>query len=67
MRYSDKYYDDDSHLDKECSKCGSRNVSFEYHSSCVSNSYGEHLHYSCGRCGYAWTGSTLDKKEKSAR
>lgn len=49
-------------LDTRCTKCGQDRSGFEYHASCPRFG-GEHLHYSCYRCGYEWSGPTLDQKE----
>lgn len=45
-----------------CDKCGNRSHGFTYHQSCNLR-YNEHLHYSCGKCGYDWTGPTLDASD----
>lgn len=54
----------DAFLREDCSKCGAvGNDRFEYHApgSCSTDGGREHLHYDCFRCGYDWTGPTLDR------
>lgn len=47
-----------------CKKCGSMaRLRPTYHASCH-GSYSEHLHYTCGWCGYDWFGNTLDAEIK---
>lgn len=56
----EKYEAEEKGIDSACKKCGCLRNPFAYHDSCYTR-YAEHLHFTCGRCGYDWTGPTLDQ------
>lgn len=61
LMYKEKFGTEEKGINSTCVKCGTYSNPFSYHDSCYSR-YGEHLHYSCQRCGYDWTGNTLDNQ-----
>lgn len=46
-------------IQDDCTKCSMTRNPMRYHGSCYDQDT-EHLHYTCGRCGYTWTGPTVD-------
>lgn len=61
--FREKYDTEEGGIKSDCKKCGCLRNPFSYHESCYGR-YGEHLHYTCNRCGYDWTGSTLDNSSE---
>lgn len=58
---------------RECVKCGATtDIELAYHAASpgvcpfyFNSEPDEHLHYRCGRCGWDWTGPTLDAEQET--
>lgn len=63
--------DDEWFPDEECAKCGGTDLNVRWHRKVKVRSFRkgcgeeEHLHYTCRRCSYSWTGPTKEQAEAS--